>query len=841
MKSIINKIAHDGVYSLGLILILLSFLLFLLPEFHLQGASSKMEFTVFVTNYIISIIYFFVLWFKKIKYLYADDVRASLEYGFLHLILCLISAYSLNREMTVFENSTSWLQALLIINSLAMILMFFKDQFPAWVRRILFFILGTGFVLFLYLTIYLLPLFALGVIGFFVLGLSLHVFVPAAFIITVIMFMCRSDNRAKVPLFSFSSGIIFSVLVIIVFTVRWSSVNSVITKANDRVLLDEKGELPAWVYMAQTLPKNSFSEKLMKAGLVFTAAPDELEWGIFDRPSRNYNEARKHDPLVMISTFFCGNPRNAITDRINILESMYDSRHHAQERLWNGDDLKTSHVITNVRLFPGLRIGYTEKIISIRNHNPRNLWNPSEEAIYTFHLPEGGVVTSLSLWINGKEEKAILTAKNKADSAYRTIVGRESRDPSLVRWQEGNTVSVRVFPCTPDEDRKFKMGITAPLTPSGNKLNYQNIWFDGPEVRNADESIQFVTMDDAEDLDLPARFRKINDNTWLHEGNYKHDWEVSLACPPLKGNNFSFDGQSYSIAENVRNFSSFNLQTIYLDLNSSWSKSEFNKILKMVGDKEICVFTDKLKKITPSNSDELFNELSNLNFSLFPFHKVKSSENSIVITKGTTSSPNLLDLADSEFADNIKAYFLKKPQIRVFNLGAEISPFIKTLTELRAFEFDLGDIDYLTSLIRERKFIINPEDKNSVVVKTAAIRITQKEGESAPNAPDHLMRLFSYNQVMSQIGVNYLKAGFEDSTIVSNAYKAYVVSPVTSLVVLETKKDYERFNIKDQGSSLKNASMKSSGAVPEPHEWLLIALMAGLALFLYFRKRKVVF
>jgi XrtN system VIT domain protein len=520
---------------------------------------------------------------------------------------------------------------------------------------------------------------------------------------------------------------------------------------------------------------------------------------------------------------------------------MYDSRHHAQERLWNGEDLKTLHIVTNVRLFPRLRIGYTEKIISIRNQDPRNSWNPAEEAIYTFHLPEGGVVTSLSLWINGKEEKAILTCKNKADSAYRTIVGREARDPSLVRWQEGNTVSVRVFPCTPDDDRKFKIGITAPLSRYGNRLQYENIWFDGPTVNRTDESIQLVTMDDPKDLKLPGNFNKIKDNTWLYTGNYKHDWELSLACPPLKDNNFSFGEKSYSISENVKDFSSFNPFVIYLDVNSSWSKSEFIRILKIIGDKDIYVFTDKLKKLSRDNKNELFDELSSLNFSLFPFYVINSPQNSIVITKGTAASPNLSDLAESEFSDKIKTYFLNKPQIKVFNIGTEISPFIKTLTELRAFEFDYGDMDYLASLINEKKFVTNLEDSNTVVVKTAAIRIAQKEGEAPSNAPDHLMRLFSYNQVMSHIGVNYLKAGFEDSTIVSNAYKAYVVSPVTSLVVLETQKDYDRFNIKDEGESLKNASMKSSGAVPEPHEWLLIAIVAGLVIFLYFRKKKIAF
>jgi hypothetical protein len=72
---------------------------------------------------------------------------------------------------------------------------------------------------------------------------------------------------------------------------------------------------------------------------------------------------------------------------------------------------------------------------------------------------------------------------------------------------------------------------------------------------------------------------------------------------------------------------------------------------------------------------------------------------------------------------------------------------------------------------------------------------------------------------------------------VDKAYKAYVVSPVTSLVVLETKQDYERFGIKDDGVSLKNASMKSSGAVPEPHEWLLIIILAGAAAYLTMKRK----
>jgi hypothetical protein len=64
-----------------------------------------------------------------------------------------------------------------------------------------------------------------------------------------------------------------------------------------------------------------------------------------------------------------------------------------------------------------------------------------------------------------------------------------------------------------------------------------------------------------------------------------------------------------------------------------------------------------------------------------------------------------------------------------------------------------------------------------------------------------------------------------------------VVTPVTNLIVLETKSDYDRFGIKDNGASLKNASMKSSGAVPEPHEWLLILLIVGVIIYLFTQRR----
>jgi XrtN system VIT domain protein len=95
------------------------------------------------------------------------------------------------------------------------------------------------------------------------------------------------------------------------------------------------------------------------------------------------------------------------------------------------------------------------------------------------------------------------------------------------------------------------------------------------------------------------------------------------------------------------------------------------------------------------------------------------------------------------------------------------------------------------------------------------------------------MRLFAYNHLMKKMGKSAeMQATNEE--LVDEAQEAYIVSPVSSLVVLESAQDYERFDIHDKKTSLHNATSKSSGAVPEPHEWALIIIALLTALYVKF-------
>jgi XrtN system VIT domain protein len=186
----------------------------------------------------------------------------------------------------------------------------------------------------------------------------------------------------------------------------------------------------------------------------------------------------------------------------------------------------------------------------------------------------------------------------------------------------------------------------------------------------------------------------------------------------------------------------------------------------------------------------------------------------------------LQDLKGSDFAEHLKTYLQAPPRLHTFNLSAEKSDYIRTLKELRAFIYDEGSPEKLAILLQKHQFLKDPEDATSVALTESQVKITAttNQGQVAGTAPNHLLRLFAYNNIMKKISPNYFKPDANSPELILEAATANVVSPVSSLVVLETQQDYKRFDITKSKDSLGNATAKAAGSVPEPHEWLLIAL-----------------
>lgn len=830
----------DRSLLLGLILLMVSFICFIGT---IQSEAVALDFfsQSFFINYGLFATYLIILLVNNHRKFGRWWRFKSLSHNLLLLQLGNISAYALNRTIPVFNVSTDWLVNYLLIYNLGLILFALrKDRQPDSINFTLSFVLATGLIFQLYETLYIGPIYGLGLVAFWFFGLSLHAFIPLWFLIAggrVVWKFWKSSVRYRPVILS---GLLLPLVLITLFTVRWAGLQRHVTEDfHQQMQPIAARDLPAWVRLSQDLPLDWISKRLLKSGLVYKT----FDFGNFGALMNGnlLSERRQHDPLVFIASAFGGDLRSiAEADRIHLLRTLFDQRHQTEAKLWRGDNLKTTDIVTNVELFPSYRLAYTEKTIRIHNQLRLDQFRTTQEALYTFFLPEGSVVTSAALWIEGEERPAYLTTKEKADSAYTQIVGFERRDPLLVHWQEGNRVSVRIFPCTPEEDRQFKIGITSPMefTDAG-RLVYRNIDFMGPNWEKARETINLVSAENPEDLEASLSLQR-KESLWTYDGRYRSDWTLSCIAPKLSEQTFVFNEQSYGVSSEAEQSLPFSAEEIYLDINQSWSKTALMQLWNQLKSKRVFVFTDHLVEVGEQNYKRLFKELLDRHFGLFPLYEIRSPERALVITATGALTPTLDDLEGSPFAEKLNEFMARtRSPIRVFHLDGELSPYWKSLRELRVVDYTTGEWASLNQFLTSSTFPVHQESEHSLAIPYAQLQIQREAGDAGGGAPDHLMRMFVYNDLMRRVGQSYYSKDELATELVGLAAEANVLSPVSSLIVLETQQDYERFDIEKSKDSLGNASINGSGSVPEPHEWLLILLSLTLTAWLFLKDRLI--
>lgn len=759
----------------------------------------------------------------------------NLRHNIMLLLLANVSCYALNREIAIFATSTDWLSVYLVILNIALLAFSFKKyETPSILATLIVVILSTGIFFNFYESIYILPACLFGVVGFWFFGIPMHVFVPLWFFILLSKIVKKYVNKNPDLKFPALAGIFIPVFIVAGMTIRWHQINSYINEvyAEENIPRSEI-DLPYWVRLGQRLDYNWMTDHILKSGWFYYTP--EWEDGI----DGMFNGRRKeHDPFVIIASLFGGKLDMDTSTKGKIYTTLTNNRHSTESRLWSGNNLETKDITTNVQLIPTFRLAYTEKTLTIHNSQENRGWNRPQEAIYTFHLPEGSVVTSASLWVNGVESPAYLTTRSKADSAYKAIVGVERRDPLLVHWQEGNRITARIFPCTVEEDRVFKLGITTPLLYEDGELIYQNIDFQGPSWSSAEEHINVIMEGKPIALETSLWMNETRDG-WSWKGEYVSDWTMRMPAPPLNDAIFTFNGRTFQNQLYEPTKEPFKAETIYLDINQDWSKRDFRKLWSAIQAKKVYVFTSRLHEMTVDNKDDLFEELQDLRYSLFPFHQIKNPQKALVISAYGALTPSLDDLKNSAFSKNLQPFLLEQTQpIKVFNFGQELTPYLKTLKETRIIHETSGDIEDLLQHLQEATFPESIENEATIVLDKTAMKIIELEKAAATStAPDHLMRLFVYNDLMRKIGRTYFEKQYLTEFLIEDAKEAYILSPISSLVTLETKEDYERFDIKKSENSLNNANWDSSGSVPEPHEWILLIL--SLLLIAYLRREQL--
>lgn len=103
---------------------------------------------------------------------------------------------------------------------------------------------------------------------------------------------------------------------------------------------------------------------------------------------------------------------------------------------------------------PDAALGYMEWTMVFKNTATFQ-----QEARARLALPPGGVVSRLTLWVNGEEREAAFAERGKVQAAYDSVV-RTRRDPALVTTQGGDVINVQCFPVQPNGEMKIRLGVT---------------------------------------------------------------------------------------------------------------------------------------------------------------------------------------------------------------------------------------------------------------------------------------------------------------------------------------------------------------------------------------------
>jgi XrtN system VIT domain protein len=311
---------------------------------------------------------------------------------------------------------------------------------------------------------------------------------------------------------------------------------------------------------------------------------------------------------------------------------------------------------------------------------------------------------------------------------------------------------------------------------------------------------------------------------------------------PLSIQSFTFNQKTFKVESEETEDVEKQVVNVVLDLNSSWTKSEFEKILTKCPKQTFWYSPDQahLVIIEPTKSDEIWGSMSKMKFNLMPYHKIDPT-NSLLITKPTAETPSYKELDSSQYAKSLsKSVQQNNESILCMSIGeSSNSVLYNTLNDFRYLNTKEISLEKCIEAIQSSHFLQNKVADNTINIDHADINITQTNDSSNAGAPDHLMRLFYAKKIQQQAGKYYFEASNSQNlkACVDMANEAFIVSPVSSLIVLETDKDYDDFGIDKNKNSLLNATKKGKGAVPEPHEWMMIGI-GLLAMFYLMMKQR---
>ena len=111
-------------------------------------------------------------------------------------------------------------------------------------------------------------------------------------------------------------------------------------------------------------------------------------------------------------------------------------------------------------------LAYTEITERFRNPVSETL-----EGVYRFPLPSDARINRLALKVGNKIMEGEFLETARAERIWRDVID-QWRDPAMLKWKEGNTFELRIFPIDPRQTREVTIGYVQRLEPNATGYTY---------------------------------------------------------------------------------------------------------------------------------------------------------------------------------------------------------------------------------------------------------------------------------------------------------------------------------------------------------------------------------
>lgn len=494
-------------------------------------------------------------------------------------------------------------------------------------------------------------------------------------------------------------------------------------------------------------------------------------------------------------------------------------------------------------------VGYMDWTLVFRNES----WD-QREARAEVQLPPGGVVSRLSLWVNGEPREAAFAGRGHVTQAYQQVAIRQRRDPVLVTTAGRDRILVQCFPVPPNGgEMKIRFGITLPLPlQEPNRAELLLPYFSDRNFRIPDDVHHSVNIksktplwpltqtsrNDEESADPISR--SINDEELsqpdsailVDRSDVKEMWSKD---PFEKG---------FIVQQKIEERIPAHLYRIVIVVDTSETMSKWVSHLQaavkslpadfdvklVLADSDLIYGVSPVKTLVEGR-DEIYSALRYANF-----------------TGGADNIPALTNAWDmaAERPGNNAIVWIHDPQRLLIKSPEELKqrwnsrPYGPTLYSVQAtrgadeIEKALDGIDEVKSVPRtgaldlDLKYLfarLTGQMKTYEFVRSSK-KLDEKLTSEAFETSDHLARLWANDEVARILAPR--DASLEDEAI-TLAARYQLVTPVSGAVVLENEQQY-------RANDLKPVDAGTVPTIPEPEMIVLFVIAGAFLLWITYMK-----